>query len=497
MRKDPLSELPQEIYSVVSVRNIDKTAIERGIASGYELMARAAEAAVDLAVDRFPAARRWEVICGAGNNGGDGYVVARLAADRGIRVSVCYLVSPETLSGDALTAYEDFSAANGQLASWQGALDQDAELLIDGLLGSGLERDVEGEFAAAVSAMNEHSAPILALDIPTGINGDTGAVMGVAVRAEFTMTFVGLKTGLFIGAGPGFVGEVCFAGLGIPEAIRREQTTELRRVNSAMLRRALPPRPRDAHKGDFGHVVLVGGGPGMPGAIRLAGDAALRAGAGRVSIATHPAHAASMTAKRPELMCHAIENPQDLEQLLAEASVVVLGPGLGKSDWAVNLFEYLIGCPLSLVLDADALNLLAVRQIRRDDWILTPHPGEAARLLALTTADIQADRRASLNQIGSQFGGCVVLKGAGTLISGGSDANFICSAGNPGMAAPGMGDVLTGIIAALWAQGLTQWESASVGVEIHAQAGDRASRAGERGMLASDLLEELRTGVNP
>jgi len=465
--------------------------------SGYVLMKRAARAALVEAVERFPEARRWQIICGGGNNAGDGYVLARIAAEQDIAVSVLSLVSPDSLAGDAATAYEDFLAMDGHVAPWQGELDREANLLVDSLLGSGLVRAVEGTFADAVKAMNEHSAPVCALDIPTGINGDSGAVMGVAVRARLTVTFVGLKGGLFLGEGADHVGELRFADLDIPAECRAGIGADLRRINSTLLRQALPPRARDAHKGDFGHVLLVGGGPAMSGAIGLAGEAALRAGAGRVSIVTHPSHAANITAGRAELMCHGIENPQDLDRLLADASVVALGPGLGRSDWAVGLFEALVDCPLPLVLDADALNLLAGRQQRRQDWILTPHPGEAARLLGATSAVIQADRRAALEKLAARYGGNIVLKGAGTLISAGNDPAWLCTAGNPGMAAAGMGDVLTGIIAALWAQGLSQVAAAALGVEIHARAGDAAALSGERGMLASDLFQELRACVNP
>jgi NAD(P)H-hydrate epimerase len=321
--------------------------------------------------------------------------------------------------------------------------------------------------------------------------------MGIAVQADATITFVGLKSGLFLGDGPQQAGDLHFAGLNIPSGCRAVVAVDLRRITRAAVRRALPARPRAAHKGTFGHVVVVGGGPGMPGAVRLAGEAALRAGAGRVSIATHPSHVASIAAGRPELMCHGIESPSDLERLTADASVIALGPGLGQSDWAVALFEALIEHALPLVLDADALNLLAARAQKRANWILTPHPGEAARLLGIDSATIQADRRGSLQQLESRYGGNIVLKGAGTLVSAGNAPAWLCTEGNPGMAAPGMGDVLTGIVAALWAQGLGQEEAAAIGVEIHARAGDAAAATGERGLLAGDLMQALRAWVNP
>jgi hydroxyethylthiazole kinase-like uncharacterized protein yjeF len=497
MRKDAESRLPEDIYSVASVRQIDRAAIDDAGISGIVLMTRAAQVALDHAVIQFPEARRWQIVCGGGNNAGDGYVLARLAANQGISVSVVTLVSPDRLKGDAMFALGDFAAEGGSLAAWDGALDGDADLLVDGLLGSGLMRDVSGDFADAVVAINAHNAPVLSLDIPTGINGDTGAVMGMAVKASMTVTFVGLKGGLFLDEGPEYAGELRFDELGIPSECRVGLSANLRRISDEILAQNLPSRKRNSHKGDFGHVLVVGGGPGMPGAVRLAGEAALRAGAGRVSIATHPSHMASVMSGRPELMCHAVENPEDIDALVTDSSIVALGPGLGQSDWSIAIFEALLQRPLSFVLDADALNLLADREQRRDDWVLTPHPGEAAGLLGETSAGIQSNRMAALDAIASRYGGRVVLKGAGTLISSQNGPAWICTAGNPGMAAPGMGDVLTGIIAALWAQGLGSKLAAILGVQIHARAGDAAAESGQRGMVASDLVSEIRDWVNP
>ncbi len=484
------------IYSVDAVRDIDRAAIDGAGIPGYTLMTRAAEAALEYASELFPRARAWQILCGGGNNAGDGYVLARLAAERDISVSVLAVADPASLGGDAKTAYTDFAAAGGECAMWDGQLDGGTDLLIDGLLGSGLEREVGGAFASAVDAVNGHPAPVLALDIPTGIHGDSGAVMGKAVEADATITFVGLKSGLFLGNGPSHCGRIRFADLDIPGACRDGIAGRMCRMTGAALKRALPPRPRDAHKGKFGHVLVVGGGPGMPGAVRLAGEAALRSGAGLVSIATHPSHHAAVPAGRPELMCHAAAEPGDIEALLAGATAVALGPGLGRSEWAVALFEAATELDVPLVLDADALNLLAERKRRKDGWILTPHPGEAARLLDCPVAEVQADRLAALARLAERYGGTVALKGVGTLVSSKDGLPWFCTAGNPGMASPGMGDALTGIIASLRAQGFCAEEAAVFGVDIHARAGDTAARNGERGLLASDLIEELRHWVN-
>jgi NAD(P)H-hydrate epimerase len=488
---------PAEIYSAESVRAIDQIAINDAGISGYALMTRAAEAALDEAQARFPAAKRWQVICGGGNNGGDGFVLARLAAARGIGVSVLTMSSPDSMAGDAATAFQDFAAEGGAAATYAGSLDSEAELLVDALLGSGLDRDLEGRFAEVVGAINGHVAPVLALDLPSGLNADTGSVMGIAIQADLTVTFVGLKCGLFLKQGPACVGDLRFAGLDIPAECRATQQAVMQRIGDDSMRTVQAPRKRDAHKGDFGHVLIVGGGPGMSGAVRLCGEAALRSGAGLVSVATHPSHHAMVASGRPELMCHAVETTKDLTPLLKRATVIALGPGLGTGKWSQSIFDAALKSDLPMVVDADALNLLSQSELRKPDWILTPHPGEAARLLECSTVEVQDDRCAALAKIADRYGGTAILKGSGSLVTAVDGPSWLCTAGNPGMAAPGMGDVLTGIVAALRAQGLAAEMAAVAGVHIHARAGDAAAAAGQRGLLASDLLQELRAWVNP
>jgi NAD(P)H-hydrate epimerase len=475
-----IMNLPAEIYSVDSVRKIDQIAINDEGIGGYTLMTRAGQAAASAMTERFAAAKRWQIICGSGNNGGDGYVVARIAAEQGIAVSVLALSSPEELKGDAATAYMDFAALGGAVAEYDGALDADAELLVDGLLGSGLERPVEGKFAEVVDAMNAHPAAVVALDIPSGLHGDTGAVLGTAVRAHLTVTFVGLKSGLFLDRGPELAGEIVFAGLDIPARCRAGEVAIMRRIDEVIVRKALPARKRSSHKGKFGHVLIIGGGVGMPGAVHLCGEAALRAGAGLVSIATHSSHSALIPASRPELMCHAVESADDLAPLLERATTIAIGPGLGTGDWAKALLAAVLDTRLPVVADADALNLLA-----------------GSELVGTSATEVQGDRPGTLARIAEKFGGTVILKGSGTLVSSKKGQPWLCSAGNPGMASPGMGDVLTGIVAALRAQKLSAELAAVVGVQVHACAGDAAAEAGQRGLMASDLVKEIRNWVNP
>lgn len=489
--------LPIEIYAAADVRRIDRCAIESQGIPGYALMNRAARAALDAARAAYPDARRWQVVCGAGNNGGDGWVLARLAAEQGIDVSVVALVAPESLDGDAARACRDFTATGGAEMRWEGSLDPRAELLVDAVLGSGLTRDVEGDFAAALAAMNRHAAPVVALDVPSGLSADTGAVHGSAVRAQLTVTFVGLKTGLFLGQGPDHVGLLVFSGLGIPDECRLTISPRLRRITDQALGRALPPRARGAHKGDFGHLLVIGGAPGMAGAVRLAAEAALRSGAGRVSVATDPAHCAAINAGCPEIMCHGAPDARALESLLERADAVAIGPGLGTGEWGRAMWQCVRARSLPMVVDADALNLLAEAPQRGEQRILTPHPGEAGRLVGRSAGDVQADRVAALAAIVERYGGTAVLKGAGTLVSAGDGSPWITTSGNPGMATAGAGDVLTGVMGGLLAQGLERETAARVGVEVHARAGDLAAGETPRGTIASDILAAVRCTVNP
>ena len=259
----------------------------------------------------------------------------------------------------------------------------------------------------------------------------------------------------------------------------------------------LPRRPESSHKGNYGHVVIIGGDHGMAGATRLAGEAAVRVGAGLVSIATRPDHAAIISAQRPELMSHGIKTPTELQPLLDKANAIVIGPGLGQTQWAQQLFTTVLQCTCPIIVDADALNLLAKKPEHRNNWILTPHPGEAARLLNQSCTAVQNSRPEAINALQKKYGGTIVLKGSGTLINNGSNNLALCNAGNPGMASGGMGDLLTGIIAGLIAQNLTIRDAANLGVYIHSKAGDQAALKGERGLIASDLLAHIRQLANP
>ncbi len=493
-----MQSMPRELWTAAQVRELDRRAIEVHGIPGRDLMERAGAAALDAMRQRWPASRALTVVCGAGNNGGDGYVVARLARRAGFAVRVLAVVDPQRLRGDAALACADFQGAGGEIVGWDGAGDPGGDgPIVDALLGTGLDRELAGAFRVAVESVNAAGRPIVALDVPSGLHADTGRVMGSAIRADLTVCFIGLKLGLFTGRGPAFAGTVVYARLGVPAALDNGLVPAARRLDTSVLGDWLPPRLRDAHKGRFGHVLVVGGDEGMGGAARLSGAAALRVGAGLVSVATRPEHVGALLAACPELMCRGVAGPGDLDALLARATVIAVGPGLGRSAWGAGLLDAALESGLPCVLDADALNLLAAHPRRSHRWILTPHPGEAGRLLGADVTMVEADRPAATRALRARYGGVVVLKGAGTLVCGAGTSLWLCDRGNPGMASAGVGDVLTGIVAGLAAQLGDLERAACAGVLVHALAGDDAATHGERGLIASDLLAALRPWVNP
>jgi hydroxyethylthiazole kinase-like uncharacterized protein yjeF len=491
-------ELPVEIYTAEQARELDRAAIAFPGISAYELMRRAGDAALACVQRHWPGIGRLSIFCGAGNNAGDGYVLARLAAAAGIEVRVIAVTAPERLTGPAALGWGDFQAVGGKVESLDGELSFSDDLIVDGLVGTGLDRDLGGSYLKAVMTINAAPNPVLALDIPTGLHADTGVPMGSAVHADITITFVGLKAGLFLGLAPDYRGVLEFSGIGTSSEAYAQQTHTLERLSLWALREALPPRRPSSHKGTHGSLLLVGGSPGMVGAILLAAEAALRAGAGLVRVATHSDSTAAIVSARPEIMTQGIDQPADLDSLIEAADAVVLGPGLGQSEWARGLMERVLASELPVVLDADGLNLLAEHPRQRDNWILTPHPGEAARLMQCDVAAIQADRRQAVLDIVDRYEASVVLKGADSLIgSPGSGRVAICDRGNPGMATAGMGDILAGIIGALRVQTGDNLVALRCGVLLHALAGDSAVTDGQRGLLARDLMSHIRRWANP
>lgn len=482
--------LPIKLYRNEQIRAFDRLATEQGIAS-FKLMTRAGHALFRYIKHHYAKARSFAVFCGAGNNSGDGYIVARLLLREGFDVCVYTVAEPKFLRGDALTAYHHYALENAEIRAFDVEEVIDADVVIDALFGLGLTRPIEGVYADAVRKINQYQGIVLAIDIPSGLNADTGMVMGCAVKADVTVTFIAVPQGLLTGEAADYCGDIVYESLDLPDSVLATQTPSVMRVT----RQKLPRRSRCSHKGTYGHVLIVGGDQGYTGAARLAGEAALRCGAGLVSIATRGAHAALFNAHRPELMCHGVETSDSLKVFLEKATVVAIGTGLGQHTWAKTLLTATLNSKKNLVVDADGLNLLAKQPRKRDNWILTPHPAEAGRLLNISTQEVQQDRFAAVSALQEKYGGVVVLKGNGSLIAS-ENRIALSNTGNAGMASGGMGDVLTGTIAALVAQGLDLVQAAEQGVFLHGKAADDAARHGERGLIASDLFAYLRMGVN-
>jgi len=488
-------------YTSASVRQLDDVAINGCGIPGIKLMRRAGAATLAALLERWPSTTSLIVLCGAGNNAGDGYIVAGLAALKGITAEVKWLVSPDKLKGDARLAWQWSEQQGVGIDSYTSSPDLAADVIVDALLGTGLQGEVRDSYVGPILAINNCGKPVVAVDIPSGLNADTGIAMGTCVSADLTVTFIGLKCGLFTGDGTRYVGELQFEALDVPQSAYSDVEHAAEILDIDDLLKLLPPRHKNAHKGNFGHLLLVGGDRGMPGSIAMAAIAAARTGAGLTSVATRQEHVTSLVTMQPEIMVNGVDSGQEFEPMLdSEAkrySAVVIGPGLGQTAWSEQMLHQVLNSQQPLVIDADGLNLIAGKaESKRDNWILTPHPGEAGRLLKCATAEVQQNRFEAVKLIQKQYGGVILLKGAGTLICDGGTTS-ICPYGNPGMSTGGMGDVLTGIIGALVCQGLPLLAATQLGACLHAKAADMvASRTGEVGLLATDLFTDLRRLIN-
>lgn len=508
--------LPRRLYRAAQIQQLDRVVIEEFSITGFRLMQAAGAAAFNALLEQWPRAKRLLVFTGAGKNGGDGYIVAGLAKDFGMMVEIIQVGERAKCTGDAKQAFEWAEKQQVTMTSFadfqqQESVDYSHTIMVDALLGTGLNREVTGEYKLAIERINNAGYPVLAIDIPSGLNADTGRAMGAAVNADLTVTFIGLKQGLLTGQGRDFVGILIFNDLDVPDEVYSHDSSPspaAQRIDINYASKFLASRPHSSHKGDYGHVVIVGGNYGYGGAALMAAEAAQRSGAGLVSVITRSAHRPAFLGKLPEIMMFGTEDEEaPVDELLARASVIVIGPGLGRSEWSRTLLQLALSKQVSagipLVVDADGLNLLSERSdskvvIKRDNWILTPHAGEAARLLGSTVADVQADRFAAVTELYNRWGGCCLLKGSGSLIAAPNEELFLCTEGNAGMASGGLGDVLSGVIAGLVAQKLTLPQSLCCAVCIHGEAADLAMEAGgQRGMIATDLSRHIRQLVNP
>jgi ADP-dependent NAD(P)H-hydrate dehydratase / NAD(P)H-hydrate epimerase len=495
--------LPQRAYTATQVlENEAEISLKQKIAL-LALMEKAGNACFRFIQDNYPHVGNIIVLCGKGNNGGDGFVIARLAQEMGIKATVYLTADKESLVGEAKAAFNQLLTTNATII-FQSELqlttrflqDNDFDLVVDALFGIGFKGKLPQYYNELINAVNTYPATVISVDVPSGVDATTGYVATTAILADITVTFIVFKQGLLTGMAAQYVGQLYLADLGLGEQFHQAVVSSVEIQGQSNIPEK-PQRHASSHKGDIGLLLTVGGNKGMPGAIRLSSESALRSGASLVAVCCHQENDSIVLNGRPELMLA----PDDSNQLVEshfyqKAKVMLCGPGLGKNTWSVALFNQVMASEKPCVIDADALHLLAKNCQHRDNWVLTPHPGEAAVLLNCSVADIEKDRFNAVRNISQQYGGICILKGAGSLISDGKTV-WINTSGNSGMATGGMGDVLSGIISALMMQSLTQADAARLAVFIHGRSADIiANKQGKIGLLASDLFPEIQQLIN-
>ncbi len=489
--------LHQALFNARTVREIDQLATGKGDIPGAELMRRAGQAAFTELLENFGRPECIHVFCGSGNNGGDGYIIASLAANEHIQVQVYELGNLKAMSAETKQAKQMCLDAKVECKPFTINCNLPEGIIVDSLMGTGFDGDLRENFADAIEHINSSLLPVLSVDIPSGLSSDTGSVKDIVVNADVTITFVGVKQGLFTGRGPAVTGDVIYDSLDIPETIIHEKLPSAELMDLEELIDYIPKFEADVHKNQRGHCMVIGGDHGTGGASLMASQACLKIGAGLASHATRPEHVPASLARQPEVMAFGVVSGQALEPLLARPTVLVVGPGLGRSSWSEQMLQKAMATKLPMVIDADALNIIADGRVVTDFenrlWVMTPHPGEAARLLGVTVADIQSDRFAAVRDLQEKYNAVVLLKGAGTIISSPPGRPLrVCPYGNPAMSTAGMGDLLGGIIGGLIAQGMDLQTATELGCCMHSFAADKAAEGlGPRGLVATDILVYL------
>ena len=433
----------QALYSVNKVKQLEQTLINDNVVSLKELLRRAGTVAWQTLYAHWPDCQQITICCGCGKNAGDGFVLAQLAKKQGLQVRVWAIEDLANLLPEVANEAAACQAAGIKIEPYQGQSELSCDVVVDALLGTGLNRNLDGRYLQLVQAINAAQAPVMSLDVPTGIDANSGKILGTAVVAELTLCFLLPKLGLFTDSGLNHSGRVLCDDLGVENKHIESVAADASLLVSSMMKDLLAPRDRHAHKGHYGHVLVIGGDYGMGGAVRMAAEAAMRVGSGLVTVATRPEHVSVVTTNRPEIMCHSVTNAAELKPLLDKATVVVIGPGLGKSNWSRELFAAVLECGKKLVLDADGLNLLSENPQPIENAIFTPHPGEAKRMLigalqqsGKSSADAIAltnsnDRFALAKELQQFYSGVVILKGAGTIIApAAAETQSVCIAGN-------------------------------------------------------------------
>ncbi len=516
-----MSWIKDRVGTAAMMRELDgKTINEYGV-PGIVLMENAGRQAFEFIMDEFRP-RRVMVFAGKGNNGGDGYVIARHLLNAGVEVRVVLLAKKDDVKGDARTNLEAFLKLGGPVHPVldDAALEdlrfevERSDLIVDAILGTGIESEVRGIFAEAIGFINaitgdDPGIRVAAVDLPSGLNADTGQVMGAAVRADATITFGMLKTGQLCHPGAALVGTLAGVDISIPRALY--ETVPHRIITAELAAGLMPCREEDSHKGDVGHGLVLAGSPGKTGAAVMAAESALRAGAGLITLAAPAGLSPILETKTLEVMTEPLPETADgtlgqaslgrAREVLAGKTAAALGPGLGRNAEVTEFVRSMIKeCALPLVIDADGLFAVAedpaMLAAKAGPVVLTPHPGEMARLMGVKTSEVQADRPAAAIGFAGKHGVIVVLKGAHTVVAAPDGRAFFNLTGNPGLASGGTGDVLTGMVLGLICQGIAPLDAAALAVFLHGMAGDLAAEEiSEEAMIARDVMERIGTAI--
>jgi len=499
------------LFESNEIKNIEQLSAESRNIELYQLMELAGQAAWQSIETSWPKVNKITVVCGSGNNAGDGFVLARIAAHYGKVVQVLLVDVKAEPKGDALLAYQAMVTEGIKTSHFHPELLKEQHLIVDAILGTGIKGALKENVQQVIESINDlldlqqeldNPVELLSLDIPSGLESNTGYVNPIAIRATQTLTFIALKSGMVTGDARAYCGVIDVATLGVTKDSLQQFRAQAWIDDADALINSLPQRSSVSHKGDHGHLLLIGGDYGFGGAILMSAMAAGRCGAGMLTILTRDAHVAPILTQCPEAMIRSVTGAGDpaLMNILQNIDAVVIGPGLGQESWAKGLLEVICATDLPLLLDADALNILAANKnpekYKKTNWIITPHPGEAGRLLNIETSQIQQNRYQAVHLLQKKYSAVTVLKGAGTLIADYENNITVCNEGNAGMASAGMGDILSGIIGTLLAQGIEASLAARIGVALHARAGDLAAMNGQKGLMATDLISPLRMLIN-
>ena len=507
------SYIEQPLFQSDEIKQIELSSVKSRNIELYQLMELAGLAAWQSIEVHWQDAEKITIVCGKGNNAGDGFVLARIAANRGKVVQVLLVDERTEHKGDAKVAYLAMIAEGIKPIQFQADCLKSQDLIVDAILGTGLKGPLKENFQRTIESINaqveservletESSIEVFSLDIPSGLESNTGQVNPIAIKARRTLTFIALKAGMVTGDARAYCGAIDLATLDVTNDCTEQFPAQAWIDDADALIHSLPRRSNISHKGDHGHLLLIGGDYGFGGAILMSAMAAGRCGAGMLTILTRDAHVAPILTQCPEAMIRSVSGADDpaLGTILQNIDAVVIGPGLGQEPWAQGLLEVICATDLPLLIDADALNILAATsnsdQYKKSNWVITPHPGEAGRLLNLDVSQIEQDRYQAVHLLQKKYSAVAILKGAGTLIEDYDNLTTVCNEGNPGMASAGMGDILSGIIGTLLAQGIEVSLAARIGVALHARAGDLAAMNGQKGLMATDLISPLRMLVN-